>query len=448
SPEVGARAPSGVRRGAHSLGAHNLGSVARVAATSRVEAAKPANGPWQLVVFELTELTSLVSDRRLFDDVSAAAGVARAEGLVDYSMPPANGLLFEYANNGMTSVADVDNDGLMDFLVTSMGTKSVLYRNTGSGFEAWRPEGGDPLLAPAWGGLFFDHDNDGDSDYFFVDVATDTPRLLVNQLVPSGTLSFTAGWHHDQAIARPDIAALNAFSGAVAADINRDQIPDVLVLLWASTGPPNNVNGATNGSPNLLFVSQPDGTYVEAAERWGVAGHHFSHAAQFVDLDQDGLLDVYVVNDFSGGNFLLRNAGDHFEDITAKSGLRDRGWAMGVTFGDVDNDGDLDVHVSRMSSTVGARVLALLDERDVPDYEQLEFIGDGNKVYENRGDGTFVERANLYASWSYGGGFVDLDGSGVGAAVGAGDEGGDGGAAVGGDAVFDFDAGPDGVVGD
>ena len=379
---------------------------------AKISAEAQRDGPWQLTRFEIKSLDSMLAARPIFEEIALPAGVEAPEGLVDYSSPPASGLLFEYANNGMVSVSDVDRDGRMDFLVTSLATTSALYLNKGDGFALWAPEPRDPLLSASWGGVFFDHDNDGDADYFHVDLADDTPALLHNELVESGKLGFTPHWRAKAAIRKPVLPALNAFSGLAVADVNADQVPDVLVLLWADERLPNNVNKATNGGRNLLFVSQADGSYAEVGEAWGVAGHHFSHAAQFVDIDGDGRMDVYVANDFSGGNFLLLNRGDHFEDVTAAYGLEDRGWAMGVAFGDYDNDGDLDLHVSRMSSTVGERVRNQLSDDDVPDMEQLKLIGDGNKVYDNRGDGTFVEAARLPASWSYGGGFIDVDNDG------------------------------------
>ena len=63
------------------------------------------------------------------------------------------------------------------------------------------------------------------------------------------------------------------------------------------------------------------------------------------DVDGDGKPDVYLTRP-SGGNRLYRNLGDlKFEDITAKSGLADeKFWGTGASFVDIDNDGDLDLY--------------------------------------------------------------------------------------------------------
>ncbi|MHC4794507.1 MAG: FG-GAP repeat domain-containing protein, partial [Planctomycetota bacterium] len=67
-----------------------------------------------------------------------------------------------------------------------------------------------------------------------------------------------------------------------------------------------------------------------------------------IDFDDDGWLDLYLLQATgAGGNRLFRNLGDgRFEDVTAGSGLADVGFAMGVTTGDYDADGDVDLFVS------------------------------------------------------------------------------------------------------
>jgi enediyne biosynthesis protein E4 len=123
----------------------------------------------------------------------------------------------------------------------------------------------------------------------------------------------------------------------------------------------------------------------------------------FLDYDGDGWIDIYAVNGrylegvndpestFKGaklGNHLYRNKGDGtFEDVTAKAGVADGGYGMGVSVGDYDNDGRPDFYVTNYS---------------------------GNTLYHNNGDGTFTDvtakagvRGN--GSWSVGAVFFDYD---------------------------------------
>ena len=122
--------------------------------------------------------------------------------------------------------------------------------------------------------------------------------------------------------------------------------------------------------------------------------------AAFADYDNDGHVDLYVVNnpgpidveitETSPGNVLYRNNGDGtFTDVTEEAGVGDRGYGMGCVFGDYDNDGDLDLYVTN--------------------YEQ-------NVLYRNNGDGTFtdvtVEAGVGDTRWGTGAAFGDYDNDG------------------------------------
>jgi len=120
--------------------------------------------------------------------------------------------------------------------------------------------------------------------------------------------------------------------------------------------------------------------------------------AAFLDYDDDGRLDVFLVNGttlegFPKGqepiNHLYRNRGDGtFEDVTRKAGLAQSGWGQGVCAGDYDNDGHVDLFVT--------------------------YYGQ-NHLYRNRGDGTFEDvtvNAGLLSQrlrWNTGCAFLDYD---------------------------------------
>jgi len=119
----------------------------------------------------------------------------------------------------------------------------------------------------------------------------------------------------------------------------------------------------------------------------------------FFDFDLDSDLDVYLVNGapLPGAaktsepprNALYRNDGGRFEDVTEKAGVAGKGFGMGMSAGDVDNDGDLDLYVTNFGPNI---------------------------FYRNRGDGTFedgTKEAGLEAGgWSTSAAFADYDADG------------------------------------
>ena len=122
-----------------------------------------------------------------------------------------------------------------------------------------------------------------------------------------------------------------------------------------------------------------------------------SGGVAWLDVDQDGWLDLYLVqggnvvpDENQPGNKLYRNIeGSRFEDITAQAGVGDTGYGMGAAAADFDNDGDTDLFVTN----VGPNVL-----------------------YRNNGDGTFTDVAPVlgvaHAGWGSSAAFADVDGDG------------------------------------
>ena len=236
--------------------------------------------------------------------------------------------------------------------------------------------------------------------------------LLQNRLIEDGLLEF-------QDVSLPTgIGSARALGfSAVAADVDNNGYPDIYVTSYNRYGiiMPNSWHNATNGTPNLLYMNQGDGTFKEEAESRGLADRRWSYAAHFHDIDDDGDQDIYVTNDY-GENGLYINEKGQFHDAAKELGIHDPGNGMGVSFGDYDHDGDFDLHVTNMSSTAGNRILKRLFDEQLDDKATLVKLAAGNSLYENLGDGTWenvtAKVAGFSNGWAWGGGFIDFDNDG------------------------------------
>ncbi len=357
---------------------------------------------WKFEAFDLTSFESMIGPVDIFSEVSVPAGIATT--LPAFGTPGNDDFVYRGA-----AAADFNNDGWMDVMVCG-ADHPHLYLNDGHGhFREASHETGLDKLGGCVQPLVLDYDNDGASDVFFSNVGKQ--MLVHNELKKTGKLTFT------DVSSKAGVAFQAVGFSAVAGDVNGDGLPDIYLTCYNYYGKvvPDSWFRATNGTRNLLFINQGNGTFKEEAEKWGVSDRRWSYAAEFVDIDGDGKLDLYVANDF-GEKALYMNKGDHFVDEAKERGVLDPGNGMGVSFGDFNNDGLIDLHVTNMSSTAGNRILARLFPNQGPRDNVLKKLASGDSLYINTGKGFFRnstdEVGGLGASWAWGGGFLDFDNDG------------------------------------
>ncbi len=225
-----------------------------------------------------------------------------------------------YYNGGGVAIGDINNDSLPDIYFIANQKKNILYLNKG--------------------------------DFQFEDI---TAKAQVGGTRPWST-------------------------GVSMIDINADGFLDIYVC---NSGDLNGEN-----KQNELFINQKDSTFKEMAEAYNLDDKGFSTHASFFDYDKDGDLDVYIPNnshkaiggfdlkinqrnqrDVLGGDKLMENRNGKFVDVSEKAGIYGSviGFGLGVTVGDVNNDGWEDIYVSN-------------------DFFERDYL------YINNQDGTFSEQ--------------------------------------------------------
>jgi hypothetical protein len=210
----------------------------------------------------------------------------------------------------------------------------------------------------AGGAIMDDFDGDGDLDLFATCLRQDTNCVYYRN---EGDGRFTDV---------TDAAGLRGITGGLSttqADVDEDGDLDILICRGAWLGDFGRI-------PNVLLRNRGDGTFEDVSVTSGIADPAYPClAAAWCDYDLDGDLDVYVGNERLGGDHyspsqLLRNDGTgKFTDVARAAGVENMRYSRGTCWGDYDNDGDYDLYVSN--------------------------FGELNRLYRNRGDGTFEDVA-------------------------------------------------------
>ncbi|MCZ6694448.1 MAG: FG-GAP-like repeat-containing protein, partial [Bacteroidetes bacterium] len=228
------------------------------------------------------------------------------------------------------AIGDYDGDGDQDAYFTNFKegqeTNFYLLRNQWAGrggmFEDVTNNSGIDHGGEEYSSIFADYDNDGWLDLYIV---KNGANLLYQNDGEGSFVDVSVTSKLDD----QSIGSIPLFF-----DIDHDGDLDVFIA---------------NQGRNLLYRNNSDGTFLEQSKVMGVAGENIkSRDAAFGDFDEDGDIDLLVINQ-NASNVLYENQRQgRFEDNTEASGLANKGYSGAVAIGDYNNDGFLDFFITAL----------------------------------------------------------------------------------------------------
>ena len=215
---------------------------------------------------------------------------------------------------------DFNNNGFLDLITTScMGT--FLYMNLGGDTFSEKVILNEGYLN---GINCVDYDNDNDLDLYLTRY---TSTIGINSFLYNNNGDGTFFRVYDSVIVLGEMSS----PGASWADYDNDNDLDLFI---------------PSSEENLLYSNNGDGTFTQIFDSPIVTDEGNSRSSNWGDFDNDGDLDLFVINGEDESNFLYENIGNgNFERIIYGEIVYDIGRSMGCNWLDADNDGDLDLYV-------------------------------------------------------------------------------------------------------
>ncbi len=276
------------------------------------------------------------------------------------------------------SFADVDNDGKPDLFVTTVRHGNHLFHNLGNGrFEDITEQSGLAYSGHSSGAVFFDYNRDGLVDLFLSNVG----RYTSNDIGKGGYY----------------IGLADAFSGQLYPDRNE---------------------------PCKLYKNLGNNHFEDVTKTSGITTCGWNGDASFVDLNDSGYPDLYVLNMQGNNHFYVNVNGDHFVDKTDQYFPKTPWGAMGIKFFDYNNDGQMDLLITDMHSDMSydlgydeyeqekSKSTMMWADSFMVGHEKSIF---GNAFYKNLGDGKFEEisdKVGVETYWPWGASVDDLNADG------------------------------------
>jgi hypothetical protein len=329
---------------------------------------------------------------------------------------------------GGVYLCDYDRDGILDLLITDVNRHALYKGLPGGKFRDVTTDVGLPLALSDHPGTsvmaaFVDIDGDGWEDLILGD------RVYRNE----------NGQRFVDYTRRTNLRLPRDAAGIAIADFDRDGRLDLYVTRPGKDKADSWLEGKS-GDPrgNQLWRNLGNWQFEDVTVSSGTdGGQRSAGTAVWFDANNDGWPDLYVINEFGNGVLLVNQGNGTFRAQLIVDGPGDFG-SMGVTCGDIDNDGNIDLYVANMYSKAGSRVIGNLKPGTYPAdvmAKMRRFVA-GSQLYRNLGTNGPSARAPLTThhspltpsspsfeplgtqcqvagiGWAYGAALVDLDNDG------------------------------------
>lgn len=262
------------------------------------------------------------------------------------TIPPA------FGGSGVAA-EDINGDGLVDILLLS-GTGNKLFLNRNGFYEdvtlqaglhnlSQRPSSGAEQALPGEPRqpLIADWDNDGDQD-IMITYVDETHKMFSN----NGDGTFT----DMTSVAK--LGGSGMVGGpATTVDINNDGLLDIYIEYFGNYlkgDLPTLKRRNDNGGENVLFINKGHFVFEQAEKALGANNTGWGQAVTHTDLNMDGWQDLIVGNDFGVNSYYINKQGKGFVDYADKLGTAKPSYTMNIGLSDLNRDGIADVYISNI----------------------------------------------------------------------------------------------------